>query len=339
MNPAAHELVPTASADDARAAAPSDDEGYGRVRRHPASIEDDSDDDEANLGHECAKLLVLCGLIVALVLMNKEIGAALLTMKSWLLKHIPLYAYFLAYVAVQGCRRLVPPLYYAIPIGLLTIFYLVARLGWLRAGFVYQSWQLLDIIFFVVIKYVWTDKVALVLDRSREGKNIRKYLPRDLVKSLRVLDKEWKRRISEGEYSFAWRVGTVALLGNAYGCDEMVTLYFLVTRCDISLAFFAVAWLSVQLLALPAELVRAYTVQSFVGALAEDDWGILGSAFRKAPIALVVVWVVVAVVATVAIHSVHCKLLWKNAPASPRTPRSTRRAELVRRQRRDLSAA
>jgi len=309
MNPAAHELVPTASADDARALAPSDDEGYGRVRRHPASIDDDSDDDEANLGHECAKLLVLCGLIVALVLMNKEIGAALLTMKSWLLKHIPLYAYFLAYVAVQGCRRLVPPLYYAIPIGLLTIFYLVARLGWLRAGFVYQSWQLLDIIFFVAIKCIWIDKIALVLDRSHEGKKIRKYLPRDLVKLLRVLDKEWKRRISEGEYSFAWRVGTVALLGNAYGCDEMVTLYFLATRCDISLAFFAVAWLCVQLLALPAELVRAYTVHSFVGALAEDDWGILGSAFRKAPIALVVVWVVVAVVATVAIHSVHCKLL------------------------------
>ena len=133
----------------------------------------------------------------------------------------------------------------------------------------------------------------------------------------------------------------VASTGDAtalrYGCDEMVTLYFLATRCDASLAFFAVAWLATQLLQLPSALVRAYTVQSFVGALAEDDWGILGSAFRKAPVALVVVWVVVAVVATVAVHSVHCKLLWDNAPSSPRSPRTARRAELTAHQRRDLS--
>ena len=66
----------------------------------------------------------------------------------------------------------------------------------------------------------------------------------------------------------AWRVATVALLGSAYGCDGMVTLYFLATRCDASLAFFAVAWLATQLLQLPSALVRAYTVQSFVGASA-----------------------------------------------------------------------
>ena len=75
----------------------------------------------------------------------------------------------------------------------------------------------------------------------------------------------------------------------------------------------------------------------FQHRLAEDDWGILGSAFRKAPVALVVVWVVVAVVATVAVHSVHCKLLWEHAPSSPRSPRTARRAELVAHQRRNLS--
>ena len=106
MNPAAHELVPTASADDLRAAAPA-------ARR---STDDEDSDDEPDLTHECFKLMVLVGLIVALVLLNKEVGAALLTMKNWLLKHIPLYAYFLGYVAVQGCRRLLPPLYYAMPI-------------------------------------------------------------------------------------------------------------------------------------------------------------------------------------------------------------------------------
>ena len=106
------QLVPTASADDLRAAAaPSDD---GRTRQN-ADEEYDSDD-EPDLTHECFKLMVLVGLIVALVLLNKEVGAALLTMKNWLLKHIPLYAYFLGYVAVQGCRRLLPPLYYAMPI-------------------------------------------------------------------------------------------------------------------------------------------------------------------------------------------------------------------------------
>ena len=61
------------------------------------------------------------------------------------------------------------------PIGLLTIFYLVARLGWLRAGFLYQAWQMLDCVWFVGIRYVYTDKVALVLDkvaRARRSGNI-----------------------------------------------------------------------------------------------------------------------------------------------------------------------
>ena len=71
-----------------------------------------------------------------------------------------------------------------------------------------------------------------------------------------------------------------------------------------------------------AALVEINTVQSsIVGALAEDDWGILGSAFRKAPVALVVVWVVVAVVATVAVHSVQQrKLLWEHAPIESAFP-------------------
>ena len=253
--------------------------------------------------------MVLVGLIVALVLLNKEVGAALLTMKNWLLKHIPLYAYFLGYVAVQGCRRLLPPLYYAMPIGLLTIFYLVARLGWLRAGFLYQAWQMLDCVWFVGIRYVYTDKVALVLDRSREGKKIRKYLPRDVVRLLRVLDREWKRRISTGDYSVAWRVVTVALLGSAYGCDEMVTLYFLATRCDASLAFFR------------RRVARDAAPAAAVGARAGLHGPVLrrrpgrgrlghpGQRLPEAPVALVVVWVVVAVVATVAVHSVHCKLI------------------------------
>ena len=163
MNPAAHELVPTASADDLRAAAPA-------ARRSTAEEDYDSDD-EPDLTHECFKLMVLVGLIVALVLLNKEVGAALLTMKNWLLKHIPLYAYFLGYVAVQGCRRLLPPLYYAMPIGLLTIFYLVARLGWLRAGFL-QGLADARLRLVAGIRHAYTHKVALVRQSRGEDGDI-----------------------------------------------------------------------------------------------------------------------------------------------------------------------
>ena len=107
-----------------------------------------------------------------------------------------------------------PPLYYAMPIGLLTIFYLVARLGWLRAGFLYQAWQMLDCVWFVGIRYVYTDKVALVLDKSREGKKISKYLAEGTSSVLRCCacwTRSGKRRISTGDYSVAWRVVTVAL--------------------------------------------------------------------------------------------------------------------------------
>ena len=84
--PSSLQLVPTASADDLRAAAaPSDD---GRTSRNGTASTDGEDydsDAEPDLTHECFKLMVLVGLIVALVLLNKEVGAALLTMKNWLL--------------------------------------------------------------------------------------------------------------------------------------------------------------------------------------------------------------------------------------------------------------
>ena len=51
----------------------------------------------------------------------------------------------------------------------------------------------------------------LLLCSVMVAQKIRRYLPRDVVRLLRVLDKEWKRRISQGEYSVAWRVATVAL--------------------------------------------------------------------------------------------------------------------------------
>ena len=85
------QLVPTASAEDLRAAAaPSDDRRTSRNGTASSTDDEYDSDDEPDLTHECFKLMVLVGLIVALVLLNKEVGAALLTMKNWLLKHIPL---------------------------------------------------------------------------------------------------------------------------------------------------------------------------------------------------------------------------------------------------------
>ena len=120
------------------------------------------DDDEPSLACECGKLLLLGGVIAAIVLLNREIGAALVTTKSWLLKHVPLYAFIIAFLGIQGLRRLFFPLYYCVPVGLLSVFYLVSRVGWIRGALIYQALQLADIVWFVVIGR-WYSRAAAAL--------------------------------------------------------------------------------------------------------------------------------------------------------------------------------
>ena len=93
------------------------------------------------------------------------------------------------------------------------------------------------------------------------------YTPQEL---LRILDARWKGLIAPPGVLHR-RLGTVALLGAAWATDEMVTLYFLATRCALDVPFFAAAWAGVLVTTTPEVLVKARDGGGCDGAAAADD--------------------------------------------------------------------
>ena len=100
----------------------------------PTARKGAEEEEEESLARECMKLVILAGVIVAVVLAGEEIGKALLTTRGFLRRHVPLHFFAPALVAIQGARRLCPPVYYCMPVSSLAMLYLVSVLGWLRGG-------------------------------------------------------------------------------------------------------------------------------------------------------------------------------------------------------------
>ena len=311
--------------------------------------DDDDDGDDDSLTRECSKLLLIVGFIVAIVFAGQEIGDALLTTRGFLRTHVPLYAFLPALVAVNGFRRLLPPAFYVVPVGTLSLLYLVSALGWARGALVYQALKLADVGWFLLIRRWYSAPAAALLegDRGARGR-ARRWLPRDVEKLLRILDARWAGLIAPPGVLHR-RLGTVALLGAAWATDEMVTLYFLATRCALDVPFFAAAWAGVLVTTTPEVLVKARAVVGFVNAASESDWGVLARALRTTPPWLLASFAVVSGGATLVVHGVHLRLIWDEAPDDDRAvelpsravrddaeDREKRRAEVLAAQRRGL---
>ena len=319
------------------------------------------DDEEEALSRECLKLLVLIGVIVAIVLLGQEIGSALLRTRGFLRTHVPLGAFLPTLFVVSGVRRLVPPLFYCVPIGTLAMLYLVSALGWARGALVYQALKLGDVAWFFVVRRCYAAPAAVLLDGGggADARRLRRWLPSDVLRLLRVLDARWKSLIAPPGPA-PRRVATVALLGAAWATDEMVTLYFLATRCALDAPFFAAAWASVLVATTPEALVKARAVVGLVNAASESDWGVLLRALRHTPPWLIAAFALISGGATVVVHGVHLRLIWESAPDDdadavelPRgrttardappsagaSDRDERKRAIVATQRRDLEAA
>mmetsp|Transcript_838 Transcript_838/g.2469 ORF Transcript_838/g.2469 Transcript_838/m.2469 type:complete len:340 (+) Transcript_838:211-1230(+) len=307
---------------------------------------DEKDLDE-ELKKECFKLLVLAGIIVAIVLLSQEIGSALLSTRGWLVKHIPMWLFVVLNIVINGGRRLFPPAYYCVPVGLISLLYLVAKYGWLAGGFIYEALKLADFFWEPLIERWYSGYAAQLLDPEQDSRKIRRWLPGGVAELLVILDREWRQRIAPAGGRPPWvRAGTVALLGSAWATDEELTLYFLATRCELSWLFFCGCWTVTLVAKLPYDLVRAYTLKSFVHAAARQSWGVLFRAFGEAPLGLLIAWVLVDGVSTLVVHGVHVGLIWKSELGREpepdlgiELPRDARREQILAQQRRDLESS
>ena len=299
----------------------------------PTARKGAEEEEEESLARECMKLVILAGVIVAVVLAGEEIGKALLTTRGFLRRHVPLHFFAPALVAIQGARRLCPPVYYCMPVSSLAMLYLVSVLGWLRGGLLYQALKAADFFWFLLIRRWYAAGAAALIDPAVDSRRTRRCLPRDVAKLLAVLDRCWRRRISaDGGRGVAARAATCALLGSAWATDEMVTLYFVATRCGLGWPFFCAAWTLVLACTTPEALLKARTIKGIVDAAAKSDWAEIGRALRRSPPWLVAAFALVAGISTLIVHGVHLRLIWDTRPAPP--PRRDRAVELADRNRR-----
>ena len=275
---------------------------------------------------------------------SEKIGTALLRTRGFLRREVPLCYFVPGFLAIQCARRLFPPFYYCCPVNALAMLYLVSVMGWLRAGLLFQVLKLADCVWFVLIKKRYAATAEALLDPSADSAAVERWLPRDVSRLLGVLDVCWRSRIApDGGRSGAHRLGTVALLGSAWATDEMVTLYFVATRCGLGAPFFALCWAAVLVCTAPEFLVKARTIQGIVNAAAESDFSEIARALKNSPPWLIAAFALFSGTSTLVVHTVHLRLIWETTPKPPSASeveladRAARRRDLLANQRRALA--
>lgn len=301
------------------------------------SDDDDFDEDDTSTRQECMKLLFLLGIIAIVIVLADEVGDLLLSTQSFL-RQIPLVLGLPVIVLGAGLRRLAPPIYYIAPIGTLSLLYLL-RFGAYRAACIYQAVKMLDTVWFLGIRYYYASFMDALVDPN--AKEAGHFVPHDILRGLRGLDREWAHRIRGfGIRGFA----TIVVLGCAWGTDELVTLYFLCTRCGLTISSFGLGWLGVQTALLPENIVRAFALET----VAADFTNV--RAIRRGllltPIWILLLWAVIAIATTLLVHAVHVRLLSSEFRArgladsapSPNSSirREQRRVELTAQQQTEL---
>ncbi|KAJ8605332.1 hypothetical protein CTAYLR_002381 [Chrysophaeum taylorii] len=279
----------------------NDDDAKSAARQIPPDEEEEVDDiEERSTVRELMKCLLIAAIVGVLVVLSEEVGELLLATRSFL-RRIPLAWGLPAIVAIGGIRRLTPPIYYAFPFSTLAQLYLL-RWGVYATAFVFQATLLADIVWFVPIRHIYSGFMGALVDPN--DKTARKYVPRDLLRALRGLDREWAHRIKPGGLRGS---ATMVALGTAWATDELVTYYFFCTRCALSVPAFAGPWIGILVATLPWAIVRAFAIDivtaNYTSLRKIRRW------LLRVPLWLIVLWVVIDSSATIFAHYVHVNLI------------------------------
>eukprot|EP00635_Sarcinochrysidales_sp_CCMP3193_P000892 CAMPEP_0118890038 /NCGR_PEP_ID=MMETSP1166-20130328/695_1 /TAXON_ID=1104430 /ORGANISM="Chrysoreinhardia sp, Strain CCMP3193" /LENGTH=520 /DNA_ID=CAMNT_0006828639 /DNA_START=464 /DNA_END=2026 /DNA_ORIENTATION=- len=259
-------------------------------------------EDSRSAGREALKFVFLASVIVTLILLSEEVGRVVLSLQSAMSRAVPL-GWGVVLMVVASCpRRVALPAPYVFPFSTLALLYLVDKVGWIRAGVVFQAVLGMDSVWFLLVRRWWKPFMAALTDP--DDATSRRCVPRDLLRALNTLDNEWGHRIRP---MTAESFLSVVLLGTAWATDEQMTLYFLSTRFDLAWSFFAASWTAGLVVRLPETLVRARAIQ----IIAEDFASVnaLRRGLEDTPRWLLVLWASIAAVATLVVHAVHAQIV------------------------------
>ena len=291
-------------------------DGAGDVEGAEAKDEEE-EEDEVDWRKELLKLCFVAGIIAMLVVLSEEVGTFLLGTQAFL-SQIPLSWGLIGITILSGPRRVVLPLYYIFPFSVVSLLYLVEKVGWVKAGLLYQCISLFDSFWFFGIRYFWSSFMKALADPT--NKTSKHIIPRYLHHTLKTLDREWAHRIAPMDSeAFA----SIVLLAVAWATDEQITVYFICSRCDLTPAFFASSWTVSIIFRIPEYLVRA----RIVNIVAENFMAFkaMGRGLRDTPLWIIIIFSILALSSTLLVHAVHAQLIFEWSQGIDSTARRKQR--------------
>lgn len=262
-----------------------------------SSSSSESEESTTSRRRECVKYFIVIGVIVTMIVLSDEVGELLLSTRSFL-STIPLTLGIPLVILCSGFQRVLPPAHYILPLNTLSMLYLLSLLGVYPAAFIMSGVKLLDTVWFFAIRFLY----SRIMSGGDEG-GTSKCIPKDLLRALGVLDEGWGEKIKVRGFR---GIKNMVVLGCAWVTDELVTLYFLCTRCDLTAIYFGCGWFATQTLLLPEQILRAFTLNEVTSSF--TDWTALQRGFQLTPWWILLLWTVIAVSTTIACHAFNIKL-------------------------------
>jgi hypothetical protein len=201
------------------------------------------------------RVTVLLAVLVVLVVLQEEVGSALKATRGEV-KELPLGTVIPVFLLISAVRRLVPPAYYCVPVGTLFTMYCCDKLGEYKGALVYQCVKLQEILYFFLIKMLFSDISAKVF----EGEEELWWLSPTLRKGLRYIDEAWRERTNDQPVYVQGPI--VVTFGLAMYMEDYITLFWLATRSGITFPVYCAVW-PVSLAAEYMKIVlkmRAYSI-------------------------------------------------------------------------------
>jgi len=287
-------MGPRAAAEETkeRGAGEAEEEASGRMSRR-----------------EILKLLAVIGFVVVVVVLAQEVGLLLTRIRDWLVKQ-PLSYCLPVFVVVMVVRRVVVPIWYTVPTGVLMIIYLVFKVGVVRAAVIFQTLKLLDFVSFLILQR-WFG--PYFCDEDEEGQQMarsaKRCLPQILLDVVYALDREWGGHLRS--QAPVGKTLTFIAFGATWFLEEEAMLFWFAVRSHVPNHLICIGLVTFTYLNTFDTIIRAQAVKGALDALSGSSAEILWEAIAQAKWYFVFLALLIATPATIYIHGRHVRLVYR----------------------------
>jgi hypothetical protein len=138
----------------------------------------------------------------------------------------------IAYLIISAFRKLLPPLYYMLPLGSLLITVLADRLGSDVGALVYQALKLQDLMYFLLLRRIYSNAADRIFEEGGEPPQIC-WMPECARSVLCAFDRVWGDKLWSSKSKccrFVVHAATVVAFNVALGVEDYVALFWVASR-------------------------------------------------------------------------------------------------------------